>query len=90
MVESSISDQYETNKYSKVLRAAEQMHDIEMVTRLAGVSNGDLVALEARYHRTKTFYVHYVDEQNIAYKVSQLKTTNIHKQAVHMLIEEFR
>ena len=34
--------------------------------------------------------VHYVDEQNIASKVSQLKTTNIHKQAVHMLIEEFR
>ena len=52
IVESLVTKINPTNT-PKVVRAAETNHDFEMVTWLAGVPNGDLVAIEARYHRTK-------------------------------------
>ena len=49
MVQSAIekkSDKFDM--YSMVLEAAERRKDTEMLTRLHGVPNGDLVAIEAR------------------------------------------
>jgi len=52
MVETSI-DSSEYSIYSKVLEAAVIKDDTELLDRLRSVPNGDLVALEARYHRKK-------------------------------------
>ena len=41
--------------YSMVLEAAERRKDTEMLTRLHGVPN--IVAIEARYHRSKSCYL---------------------------------
>lgn len=52
MVQSSIgckTDQ--SNMYSKVFHAAETSNGPEMLSRLHRVPNGDLVAVEDRYHR---------------------------------------
>ena len=60
MVESAIENSpSEPNMYTTVLRIARQCDDQEMVTRLTGIPNGDLVAVEARYHRKKACYLKY-------------------------------
>ena len=51
LVESAI-DSKSLNTYTKVLQAARERMDYEMQIRLHGVLHGDLVAIEARYHRT--------------------------------------
>lgn len=50
MVESAIDKK--SNLYTQVLNAAQIRHDKDVVSRLLS-SNGDLVAVEARYHRKK-------------------------------------
>ena len=42
--------------YTTVMEAAGRRSDTDMLTRLQGVPNGDLVAMEARYHRSKSCY----------------------------------
>jgi len=39
--------------YRKVLDIATAINDVAIIDRLASVPNGDLVAIEARYHRKK-------------------------------------
>ena len=51
--------------YTRVMKAAEQRKDIEMLTRLCGVAIGDLVAMEARYCRQKGCYSHYISKVKI-------------------------
>ena len=58
MVESGINK--EQSRYSQILAAAENKQDNVMLTRLHGVVNGDLVAVEARYHRTKNCFSKYL------------------------------
>jgi hypothetical protein len=62
MVQSAVGGKKDKpDMYTKVLEAAERCKDQEMLARLHGVPNGDLVAVEARYHRTKGCYVKYID-----------------------------
>ena len=44
--------------YSTMLKAANKLNDNEMIARLSGI-NGDLVAVEARYHRKQFCYRNY-------------------------------
>lgn len=53
MVQTSISSEDES-LYARLLEAAKIRNDQNLLIRLSGVPNGDLVAVEARYHRTKT------------------------------------
>ena len=59
--------------YTKVLRAVKQRSDDDMLARLRDVPNGDLVDVEARYHRTKSCYAKYVTERNISAQERQIK-----------------
>ncbi|XP_060579919.1 uncharacterized protein LOC132736737 [Ruditapes philippinarum] len=52
MVESAIGTD-DNSIYTKVLKEAEAIGDSVLIKRLTSVPNGDLVALEARYHRKK-------------------------------------
>ena len=51
VTETTYNDPDDSNMYTQVLNTAEQLNDGDMLTRLRGVTNGDLVAIEARYHR---------------------------------------
>ena len=91
MVQSCIGDSATGNDmYTKVLQAAEQRNDQEMVARLYGVPNGDLVAVEARYHRSKNCFATYINERNISAHETKEHTESVIKVALHELIEEFR
>lgn len=46
-------EQCQTNLYSTVLKAAYERQDEELISRLLGIYNGDLVTVQARYHRIK-------------------------------------
>ena len=92
MVESAIStkDPKKESMYTKVLNAAEKRQDKEMMARLHGVANGDLVAIEARYHRKKNCYTHYIDPKQIATQASRTENVSVFNQKVHELIKEFK
>ena len=92
MVESAIStkDPKKESMYTKVLNAAEKHQDKEMMARLHGVANGDLVAIEARYHRKKNCYTHYIDPKQIATQASRTENVSVFNQKVHELIKEFK
>ena len=54
MVQSSISARADgSDIYSRMLAASNQWTDHDMIVRLRGVPNGELVAVGARYHRIK-------------------------------------
>ena len=62
LVESSIEDDpKKPSIYSKDLGAAEDQQDQEM-TRLHDIANSDLVAVDARYHRTKKYLLCHLKE----------------------------
>ena len=58
MVGSAITES--SNMYTEHSEAAEARQDNDMLTRLRGVPNGDLVAVEARYHRQKSYHGHKI------------------------------
>ena len=69
MVQSAIEKKSDkSDMYSVVLEAAERRKDTEMLTRLHGVPNGDLVAIETRYHRSKSCYLKYIKLQKLDVK----------------------
>jgi len=69
MVQSAIGKKSDkSDMYSMVLEAAERRKDTEMLTRLHGVPNGDLVAIETRYHRSKSCYLKYIKLQKLDVK----------------------
>ena len=74
----------ELSMYNQVLQAAESLDDREMITRLRSVPHGDLVAVEARYHRGKNCFKNYLE------KVQQkAKDQTLMQSAVILLIAEF-
>ena len=89
MVESAIDDKSK-NMYTKLLEVAELREDEEMLLRLRGVPHGDLVAIEARYHRKKGCYTRYVSYRNISASVNQSKIDNAYLKAIRNLVEEYR
>ena len=77
------------NMYTQVLEAALKRNDTVMLTRLRGVANGDLVAVEARYHRIKNCVPHYISDRNIA-AIDQLsKQEHIFSSMLSKLASEY-
>ena len=74
--------------YKSILDAAKQKQDIEMINRLQGVPNGDLVAAEARYHRKKGCVPKYTDHRKIAGTVKQTQLRDSYLAAGHHLKDE--
>ena len=64
IVEAVINDN--NTLYTKILTAAYERGDTTMITRLHGVVNGDLVAVEARYHRKKNCVSTYINPRNVS------------------------
>lgn len=90
MVESSVKDDPEhPNMYTRVLQAAKAKQDDDMITRLQGVPNGDLVAIEARYHRQKSCYINYVSGRSITASKNRKQQFAAHSTSVRRLISEF-
>ena len=89
MVRSSI-DSKSQNLYTCILEAAKQKQDKEIITRLQGVPNGDLVAVEARYHRTKNCIPKYTDLRRVAVTVKQAKLSDSYLAAAYLLKNEFQ
>lgn len=77
------------NMYTKMLLAAEKRRDQVMLNRLHGVANGDLVAVEARYHRQKSCYSHYISEKHITIR-QQLSDDSPYKCIIRKLLNEFQ
>lgn len=65
MIETSTGSKTENSWYDKVLAAAKERQDTIIIDRLLGVANGDLVAVEARYHTKKGCLSRYINSQNI-------------------------
>ena len=56
----SATDASGRNIFSKLLEAAQENEDHKLVSRLLGLTNGDLVVVKARYHRKKNCLGHYI------------------------------
>ena len=82
-VVSSIDSEGDT----KVFKAAQARRDDAMLVRLGEVPNGDLVATEARYHRSKC-YTSYINPRNIATIQVQSKMDSQHDKALKIIIDE--
>ena len=72
--------------YIMVFKAAPARRDDAMLVRLGEVPNGDLVATEARYHRSKC-YTFYINLRNIAAIQAQSKMDSKHDKALEIIIE---
>lgn len=89
VVASSISeDPHDPNMYTRVLAAAKARQDDNMLARLAGVPNGDLVAVEARYHRSRSCYINYVGKRVIT-ATQKRQQDEAYSSSVKTLIGEF-
>lgn len=88
MVETAVDSGPDSiNLYAKVLKAAEHRDDQEIATRLRGVANGDLVAVEARYHKKCSLYY---NPRNIAASTKDTSRETLFKQCLHQLIDKFK
>ena len=54
--------------YDRILEAADNRNDINMITRLRGVVNRDLVAVEASYHGKNNCVSSYINTRNIEHQ----------------------
>lgn len=92
MVESTVDNNPASqNMFVKMYNAAQQRDDQDMLTRLSEVPNGDLVAIEARYHRTrKNCYASYTSASSLAASKKQSLDENVYKSAVIQLMDEFK
>ena len=64
MVQSSITARADgSDIYSRMLAASNQWTDHDMIVRLRGVPNGELVAVGGRYHRIKNGFPKYTKVQ---------------------------
>jgi len=88
MVETAI-DPHLTKVYTKVLEAAKQRDDNEMLPRLLGVPHGDLVAIEAKYHRTKGCYSSYINARNIEATQTLMIQKQEHGAIIQALVDEY-
>ena len=65
MVEGSVDAKDPLSKYAQVKDAAVKREDDIMLARLAEVPNGDLVAVEAGYHRKKGCFGFYTMKRKV-------------------------
>ena len=75
------------NMYTKMLDAAKTREDDVMLDRLYSVVNGDLVAINARYHRQKACYASYINPTNIVAARSERKS--FHSKAMARLKDKY-
>ena len=73
--------------YTKVFKAAQSRGDDAMLVRLGEAPNGDLVAIVARYHRSKC-YTSYINPRNIAAIQAQSKMDSQQDKALKIIIDE--
>jgi hypothetical protein len=90
LVESTI-DSDSPNMYMKMMQAAHDRQDHEMLARLCGVTNGDLMAADARYHRRKGCLGFYINPRNIAAAKQEQEHSHVHahKKAIMYLKEQW-
>ena len=89
LVESSIGTSAQ-NIYVKMFDAATRKGDQEMLARLSGAPGGDLVAVEARYHRHKACYVNYTSAKGIiSTAIPETDNNNIYQTKTQYLVDEF-
>ena len=79
-----------TNMYETVLEAPTERRDEEMITRLLGVPNVDLVAYDARYHMKKCWYPRYLNAKCIAKTFEKAHHTTKYKELIRQIIHEDR
>lgn len=89
MVQSSITNSNGT-MYQKVLEAAMYRDDQVMLVRLSEVSNGDLVAIEARYHRKKNCYSSYIRPRSVFASQKQNELIKNEDNALKQLVSELQ
>ena len=80
----------QSDMYTRVLKAAEACNDSEMLFRRHGVHNGDLVAVKARYHRSKNCYTKYISQHGINTEPGHRESNDSYRCAVIQLITEFQ
>ena len=85
---SSIQDPDSSNMYTRVLEAARARQVDDMLTRLQGVPNCDLVAIEARYHRQKSCYIKYISPRTLNLKQRKKEQFAAHNTAVRRMIKK--
>jgi hypothetical protein len=88
LVETAISSN--SPVYSTVMAAAEQCQDLIMLNRLHSVPNGDLVAVEARYHRKKNCLPKYVQTASSATEQSTTIDRDAYTKAAFSLVAEIK
>lgn len=76
------ADNSDEDIYNKVLSAAIERDDQDMVLRLHGVLNGDLVAMNARYHQKKKCLWNYLAKKEATPKNSDIMMS------IELLIQE--
>ena len=75
--------------YSSVLEEAEKRQDNEVVSRLKSITEGDLNAVNARYHRKKGCLAKYLVSENRRLREMQTDASGIATSAISLLKEEF-
>lgn len=78
--------------YTRMLQATHDKNDVAMIRRLNDVPNGDLVAIEERYHRKRNCLSTYINPRNVAVQKKSAKHSiqSIHDTALSRLTEEFK
>ena len=88
MVEGSVSnDPSSPNMYTRLLDVARKIDDQQMLARLSGVPNGDLVSVEARYHRKKGCCARYLKQTDVP-KITQ-QDKNLIQKVIDIISAEF-
>jgi hypothetical protein len=80
-VESAISSDSKS-KYQKVLDVAIAINDVAIIDRLTSVPNGDLAAIEARYHRQKGCLTKYYAQNTYAFAACTQNKNNSNDQTI--------
>ena len=75
--------------FSSIKETAQQLEDEEVLLRLSGAPNGDLVAVEARYHRTKSCVMIKYLNSGKAKGSTEVDDNNTRKDAFENLTAEF-
>ena len=77
------------NLYKSVLAAAEERNDKQMLSRLLGVSNEDLAAVSARYHRKNKCLLLYMSKRNIAAHTNTHEKSDVFSEALCELTKRY-
>jgi predicted RNA-binding protein YlxR (DUF448 family) len=76
------------NLYTSLKNAAEKLRDNRVLVRLSGAPNGDLVAVDTRYHRKKgCWLLNYINGTNS--QPSRRVLNNTYKDTLDTLTKEY-